>query len=668
MSSPTRKLAAIMFTDIVGYTALMGKDEQKALELIRQSVALQKHLVAKHNGKWIKEMGDGAIAQFNSALDAVNCAVDIQNVEFDGQFRIGIHLGDITIENNDIFGDGVNVASRLQSIADNGGIYISDAVKKSIRSQSNIQTLDLGEKSLKNVDYSVRTFSVQGSGLPVPKPQAIYNRGSRKSQLTWTVLIVITSVVVIGFGLFLYGKQSGKDGDRPAEKSIAVLAFDNMSNDPGQEYFSDGISEEIINALVKIPELKVAGRTSSFSFKKSNDDLKTIAQKLNVSLILEGSVRRSGDQLRVTAQLVDVATGYHLWSENYNGDIESVFQTQDEITRNVVDKMRLTLALQDRYYPNPEAYDYYLKGLYFWNQRGESLLKARDFFIQAIQLDPDFALAYALLSQTYTLIRFYHLEPPQQNDSLAMVYAEKALEHDPNSTEAYASLGFIHYTTKWDLHKSTEYFNKSISINPNYATVRYWNGLVLINQNEIDKAENQILKSIEIDPLSPIALGNMAVIRAIQNDFKGAIDYARKASELYINVASVSLEMISLANLDRYEDAVAVYENSPKRIKNNPRIQMDACMMYYKLQDHHAVKSIRDNLIQRSKEEYIPPLALGVAAWASNDLENGKRLIRTAVDQRETLFIALHNDQLYSKIIPELMIFIKSELKGKFIM
>ncbi|MCG8450238.1 MAG: adenylate/guanylate cyclase domain-containing protein [Pirellulales bacterium] len=290
-----------MFTDIVGYSSISGQDQSKALNLVRTSKEIQKPIVEKHNGRWLKEMGDGAMAQFNSALDAVSCAIEIQRAarsDFDGQLRIGIHLGDVTIENEDVFGDGVNIASRLESIADPGGIYISESIEKAIQSQIQLELKDLGALSLKNVRYPVRTFAILGHGFPIPDFSRLQPYIIKKTKWTRAILVslVLATLTYILYTNFVKSEISDTEGK--IEKSIAVLAFDDMSPDKDQEYFSDGIAEEIINALVKIPGLKVSGRTSSFSYKGKDQDLKIMGEELGVANILEGSIRKSGDKIR----------------------------------------------------------------------------------------------------------------------------------------------------------------------------------------------------------------------------------------------------------------------------------------------------------------------------------------------------------------------------------
>ena len=294
--SQTRQLAAIMFTDIVGYTALMGNDEQKAFTILSKNRALQKPIIEQFNGKWIKELGDGVMASFTTVSDAVNAAIKIQedcNAAKDFQLRIGIHQGEVVFEANDIFGDAVNIASRIQSAAKPGCIYVSESVHNNISNKKDITTKFIKEETLRNVKEAVRIYEVMIANNPNPP---LENKMKNISQ-----------------------------------NSIAVLPFTNMSSDPEQEFFSDGISEEIINMLAQVPGLKVSGRTSSFSFKGKNLDLRSIGEHLKVSHILEGSVRKSGNKLRITAQLIKVDDDFHLWSAAYYRMAELYFAGPTEM-------------------------------------------------------------------------------------------------------------------------------------------------------------------------------------------------------------------------------------------------------------------------------------------------------------------------------------------------
>ncbi|MEO5782790.1 MAG: adenylate/guanylate cyclase domain-containing protein, partial [Ginsengibacter sp.] len=307
----SRQLAAIMFTDIEGYTAIMQQDEQNAM-LIRdrhREIILREH--EKFDGRVIQFYGDGTLSIFNSAVQAVQCAVAMQQI-FCNQpvvpVRMGIHLGDIIINDEHVFGDGVNVASRIESLGVTGSILISDKVNNELRNHPKIKTVSMGNYHFKNIDKEIEVFAIDDECVVKPIPNTLKGKTQEKN-----------SPVV----------------EMAPEKSVAVLPFVNMSNDPEQEYFSDGMAEEILNSLSHLKNLKVAGRTSSFQFKGKNIDLREVGQKLGVATVLEGSVRRQLKRLRVTAQLVNVADGFHLWSERYDRDMDDIFAIQDEVALSI---------------------------------------------------------------------------------------------------------------------------------------------------------------------------------------------------------------------------------------------------------------------------------------------------------------------------------------------
>jgi adenylate cyclase len=382
----SRQLAAIMFTDIVGYTALMGDDEQKALELLRRNRQLQQPLIKQFNGTWIKEIGDGVLASFHTVTDAVLCAGEIQkaccNIN-DLKLRIGIHQGEVVFEDNDVFGDGVNIASRLQALAPIGGIWISESVYKNVANKKDIKTKFIRTEILKNVKDTVRVYEV------------IINSSSTQEHN------IINETM-----------------KKNPEKSIAVLPFINMSNDPEQEYFSDGMAEEILNSLSHLQDLKVAGRTSSFQFKGKNIDLWEVGEKLRVSTVLEGSIRKQGNRIRVTAQLINVENGYHLWSEKYDRNMDDIFAIQDEIALAITENLKVILLEKDHaiitksYIQNPEAYELYLRGRFYLNKR--FLLQSLEQFKQAVTIDPDFAKAHAGLADAYIILGFYNFLPAKE--------------------------------------------------------------------------------------------------------------------------------------------------------------------------------------------------------------------------------------------------------------
>ncbi|MDH4298492.1 MAG: adenylate/guanylate cyclase domain-containing protein, partial [Cyclobacteriaceae bacterium] len=398
----SRQLSAIMFTDIVGYTALMGKDEHKAFALLNKNRQLQKSFIEAFNGRWIKELGDGTMASFNTVSDAVNAAVKIQeacNAANDFQLRIGIHQGEVVFENDDVFGDAVNIAARIQAAANPGCIFISEAVNHNVANKKDIKTLFVKEEILKNVSQPVRMYQVMIAGSEIIIPE--------------------------------------KPVAKVVENSIAVLPFANMSSDPEQEFFSDGITEEIINMLAQVPQLKVIGRTSSFAFKGKNLDLKFIGEQLKVSYILEGSVRKSGNKLRVTAQLISVADGFHLYSEKFDRELEDVFAIQDEVSFAILNAIKVRLfekertAVLNRYTNNVDAYQLYLQGLYHYNRyTPDSMAKAVEFYQAAINIDFNYALAYAEMSSCYWDLAYFNWGPREESVAKSIDAINKALQLD----------------------------------------------------------------------------------------------------------------------------------------------------------------------------------------------------------------------------------------------
>ena len=498
--SRSRHLAAIMFTDIVGYTTLMGNDEQKAFDLLKENRELQKPIIEEFNGRWIKELGDGVMASFNTVSDAVHAAIRIQkgsDATKDFQLRIGIHLGEVVFENEDVFGDGVNIASRIQAVADPGSVFISESVYSNISNKKGFQAIFVREEKLKNVKESIRIYKVITSfadeypGLTIAEPP----------------------------------------GKKLSKKSIAVLPFVNMSNDPDQEYFSDGMAEEILNSLSHLKDLKVAGRTSSFQFKGKNIDLREVGDKLGVSKVLEGSVRKQGNRLRITAQLINVEDGFHLWSEKYDRNLDDIFAIQDEIALAITEKLKVTLLEYDReqitkmYTQNTEAYQLYLKGRYFWNKRNQkSLETSMKYFQQAIEIDSNYALAWTGLADAYNLLREYGKTSRRDGYYKAKAAAQKALEIDNRLAEAHISLASLLMIDEWDWVNAENEFRLGLEMNENYATAYHWYSEWLMYMGKFDEALNQISIAIELDPVSQGILTDKGLILYYSRQYDQAIE------------------------------------------------------------------------------------------------------------------------------------------------
>lgn len=437
----TRQLAAIMFTDIVGYTALMGNDEKIAFEILEKNRVLHKPIIEHFNGRFIKELGDGVMASFSTVSDAVNAALKIQegcNLVNHYQLRIGIHQGEVVFENDDIFGDAVNIAARIQGAANPGCIYVSESIQNNIANKKDILSNFVKEEMLKNVEGPVRIFEVL-SNINV---QNILEKDSSKHSI---------------------------------DKSIAVLPFANMSSDPEQEYFSDGIAEEIINSLVHIRDLKIAGRTSSAQFKGKNIDLREIGKKLGVENVLEGSIRKQGNRIRITAQLINVKDGFHLWSEKYDREMDDIFAIQDEIALAITEQLKITLlgdelkTITKVETQNVEAYELVMKGRFHCNRRGSSILIGLNFFKEAISLDPEYALAYSNYAWANFLLAFYNYMSGKSIMDEVKKAVEKAIKLDDKLEEGYFVLAVYYFNFEKNHEASNQSFLKAIKLNPNFA-------------------------------------------------------------------------------------------------------------------------------------------------------------------------------------------------------
>lgn len=486
-----RKLAAIMFTDMVGYSALAQRDESLALELLEEHRALLRPAFLKHRGQEIKTIGDGFLIEFASAVAAVNCAVQLQEVlalrNLDAptdrqlQVRIGIHLGDVLHRGDDIVGDGVNIAARIEPLADSGGITITRQVFDQVYNKIPETLVRIGKIELKNINRPVEVYRI----VLGPKPRK--TAGGKRNTPTPV-------------------RQSSSEQQR----SIAVLPFVNMSADQENEFLSDGISEDLLSALSRIEGLRVAARTSCFAFKGRNEDIRKIGESLGVETVLEGSLRRVGTKLRITAQLVKVADGFSLWSDRFDREMQDVFAIQDDITRAITGALKLRLAgrgdqpIFNLQTTNADAYELYLRGRFFWNQRGIGLRKALHYFELSLIEDPDYALALSGLSDTYSLLSWYGYLPPAEANPKAIAHAKRAVQLDPQLAEAHTSLGFCQFCHNWDRAGAEREYRLAIELNPRSTPARYWLGWLNSCAGRHEEAIEHCRQAAEFEPFSAI--------------------------------------------------------------------------------------------------------------------------------------------------------------------
>ncbi len=561
MTDPVeRRLAAIMFTDIVGYTALMAESEETGLQVRKRHRALVRPLVEQYHGESIEARGDESLSVFPTALDAVNCALAIEeHLRDDAELKLhlGIHLGDLIVQDGEVSGDGVNIASRICALSEGGGLCVSGEVHRSIRNQPGIETTALGEQTLKNVPEPVAVYSVMGTAAP-PRPvakRAAVSRGRAFPRAARAAVALV--VVAIGAGWWLYRPAT----DLAPIRSIAVLPLENLSGDPEQEYFADGMTEALIGDLAKIGALSVISRTSIMRYKQSDKSLPEIAEELGVDGVLEGTVMRAGDRVRITTQLIDARNDHHLWSERYDRELSDVLALQSDVARAVARQIELTLTPQEESRiantrrVNPAAHEAYLKGRFFWNQRGESLHKAIDYFQRAIEIDPQHATAYAGLADTYALLPIYVPTPARDVMPKARAAALKALELDDSLASAHATLGMIR-TYDLDWAGAEGEFRRAAELSPSDATVHVRMSFYLASTGRTEEGLAELRRAQELDPLSVTVQRSMGRQYYWARQYERAIEAVRRSLELDPDSPQArSILARALARLGRLDEA-----------------------------------------------------------------------------------------------------------------
>jgi len=532
-----------MFSDVVGYTAIMGLDEQKALAVLADHRAHLRAILPRFNGRLIGEIGDGTLSSFHSVVDAIGCARELQAAVKDDpelRLRVGIHLGDVVVSDNTVLGDGVNVASRLHALAPAGGICLSGSVYDEIRNKPGLKAKDLGEQTLKNVSRPIRVYVLEATGstsaITTPRPNLRISRVA-------AVVIGGISLLALAYWYIRVSPISSETATSPPTvqpiRSIAVLPLDNFSGDSGQEYFADGMTDELTTDLATISALRVISRSSVMQYKgEHRPPMPQIAKALNVDAVVEGSVIRSGDRVRITAQLIDARADRHLWAQTYERDSRDVLALQDELASAIAREVNVQLTpgeqarLAGTRTVNPLAHDAYLRGRYLLNEPDEARVrKALDLFQQAITADPGFALAYAGLADAYAWGEDWYF-PATEVMPKAKAAAEKALQLDPDLAEAHTSLALIKYEYDFDWAGAETEYRRAIELNPNYAAAHDQYGYTLAVQGKFEQSSAEARRATELAPLSAIIWADASMGPTAQGNFELAKEFVRKASDI----------------------------------------------------------------------------------------------------------------------------------------
>jgi adenylate cyclase len=551
-----------MFTDMVGYSALAQRDDELALELLEEHRLLLREIFPRFHGTEIKTIGDGFLVEFHSALEAAQCAVEIQRalskrnadvpLERRVEIRIGVHIGDVVHRNGDVYGDGVNIASRIERLAGAGGICVSMDVQRQIRNSLEARFEKLAPTELKNISIPMDLFRIilpwEKQPALVEKTEPVLKSGPRKFLPT---VVGLALLLIIGVGLWWSDRprripaspEPTTDSNAAAEvptKSIAVLPFENLSRDPDNAFFTEGVQDEILTRLAKVADLKVIARTSTRKFKSAPENLGDIAKQLGVANILEGSVQKAGDQVRVNVQLINALTSAHIWAEIYDRKLTDIFAVESDIAKAIAEALQAKLTGSEKAMmaaqptSDTTAYELYHKGRSLWEKRsGDNLPKAIAFYEQAIARDPKYALAYAGLANSYVLLPLYFSVPQRDAMAKAREAALKALQIDPNLAEGHNALGKILNFDDLDLAGAAQEFQRAIELQPNNATAHQWYGNgPLDSLGRFDQAIAETKRAVELDPLSPIINTDRAYPLYYARRYDEAMAQSKKTIEL----------------------------------------------------------------------------------------------------------------------------------------
>ena len=622
MPEGERRLAAIMFTDIVGFTALSQRNESLALSVLGEQRDLLRPLFKKHTGREVKTIGDSFLVNFPSALSAVTCAYEIQKTARESNnslpeerrvlMRIGIHVGDIVESQGDISGDAVNVASRIESLADSGGVCLTRQVYDQIQNKFELPLTSLGPKSLKNVNTPIEVY---------------------KMVMPWDAT----------------GFASSSEHDA---RRIAILPFANVSPDAADEYFADGMTDELIAVLSKIRGLRVVARTSAMRFKGEKATANRIGQELRVGSLVEGSVRKSKNRVRITVQLVDTKSEEDLWTETYDRDLQDIFSVQSDIAQQVAKALELRLgvressAIRQQQTQNPEAYSLYLKGRNRWNARSENEInRAIKYFEEAIGRDPHYALAYAGLADCYSILGYYGFRRAAVVYPRAKELAEKALSLNETIAEPHASLGQALMQYYFDWKRAGLELDRALELNPSYATAHFWRATHYMELGQIDSSLGQVRMAVELDPLSMIILTDAARDLYLARRYDESIDQYLRSLEVDPNfpIAHKGLAEV-YSQIGKHDEAVSEIEQAIALSGRSIFILDDLGYIYARAGKKEEAINVLKDLDRLATDEYVPSYGRAVIHAALGNNEEALAWLEKGYEERSFM--------VYLKVYP----------------
>ena len=653
-----RQLAAIMFTDMVGYSQQMQKDEENALKLLEKQWEIVEPILNEFGGNRIKTIGDAFYTQFHSVLKALKCALEVQRIlssynatrhfEEHVTLRIGIHLGDIEIKDGDAYGDGVNIAARIEPLAEPGGIAITEDVHRQVVNKIEYSFKPLGKPELKNIHQRFEVYQVilpwqdrrkkQDPNFTVDKDRrrqsqmhskTLKNKNGPKQSTSRPVIYGVMIAMVIMATVFLY-KNNMSSLNRELGRSIAVLPFENMTKQPGSDYFSDGITEDIISALSEINGLRVIARTSILQYKGTTKTVVEIAKEVNVNTILEGSVRRIDNNVRVVAQLIDIETDDHLWANTYDRKLDDIFEVQSDIALNIANALEaelsteLTAELTSSSTQNSQAYENYLKGKeQYYTYTEEGFRKAVKYYNSALELDPNYALAYAELAGAYA--QLYNTTKEVTFKDIGFKSVEKAVSINPELAEAYKARGVLNAYTGQGI-KALEDYLKAVNLKPGYSDVIANIGYRYFAFGDLSECYNWQKKAHALNPNHRFNAWYHSIPLFIMNENESAIEILNNDLEKIKD----SFEMRAIlfyfhANNGDYKKAKSMLDELSKVRSDDKRI-FELRGLYHLMQGEHE-EGVRMMALASYPTEYSQ-LLLAQAYFKLKDKNKGEEILK----------------------------------------
>jgi len=664
-----RQLAAIMFTDMVGYSQQMQKDEGNALKLLEKQWEIVEPILQEFGGKRIKTIGDAFYTQFHSVLKALKCALEVQQIlssynatrhfEEHVTLRIGIHLGDIEIKDGDAYGDGVNIAARIEPLAEPGGIAITEDVHRQVVNKIEYSFKPLGKPELKNIHQRFEVYQVilpwqdrrkkQDPNFTVDKDRrrqsqmhskTLKNKNGPKQSTSRPVIYGVMIAMVIMATVFLY-KNNMSSLNRELGRSIAVLPFENMTEQPGSDYFSDGITEDIISALSEINGLRVIARTSILQYKGTNKTVVEIAKEVNVNTILEGSVRRIDNNVRVVAQLIDIETDDHLWANTYDRKLDDIFEVQSDIALNIANALEaelsteLTAELTSSSTQNSQAYENYLKGKeQYYTYTEEGFRKAVKYYNSALELDPNYALAYAELAGAYA--QLYNTTKEVTFKDIGFKSVEKAVSINPELAEAYKARGVLNAYTGQGI-KALEDYLKAVNLKPGYSDVIANIGYRYFAFGDLSECYNWQKKAHALNPNHRFNAWYHSIPLFIMNENESAIEILNNDLEKIKD----SFEMRAIlfyfhANNGDYKKAKSMLDELSKVRSDDKRI-FELRGLYHLMQGEHE-EGVRMMALASYPTEYSQ-LLLAQAYFKLKDKNKGEEILKNIEKESQALIL-----------------------------